>query len=77
MHITTDRGELSLERSATILTIKGENIDLEPSQEYAGLYERMAELVQSGESEVNLDPLILVADAFMLGIREVSDSFNF
>ena len=77
MHITTDRGELSLERSATTLTIKGENIDLEPSQEYAGLYERMAELVQSGESEVNLDPLILVADAFMLGTREISDSFDF
>ena len=77
MHITTDRGELSLERSASILTIKGKNIDLEPSQEYAGLYERMAELVHSGESEVNLDPLILVADAFMLGTREVSDSFDF
>ena len=37
----------------------------------------MAELIQAGESEVNLDPLVLVADAFMLGTQEVSDAFNF
>jgi D-galactose 1-dehydrogenase len=77
MHITTHQGEISLERSATILTIDGKKIDLGPSQEYAHLYKRMAELIQAGESEVNLDPLVLVADAFMLGTREVSDAFNF
>lgn len=77
MHITTHQGEISLERSATILTIDGKKIDLGPSQEYADLYKRMAELIQAGESEVNLDPLVLVADAFMLGTREVSDAFNF
>tara|TARA_A100001037_G_scaffold78147_3_gene70056 strand:+ start:1943 stop:2896 length:954 start_codon:yes stop_codon:yes gene_type:complete len=77
MHIVTDQGELRLERSATILRIDGVQYELGPSQEYARLYSRMSELILSGESEVNVDPLIVVADIFMIGTRHGSVPFNF
>ena len=51
--------------------------ELGPSQEYARLYSRMSALILSGESEVNVDPLIVVADIFMIGTRHVSVPFNF
>mgnify|MGYP005752330243 CR=1 FL=1 len=46
-------------------------------QEYPALYARMAELVRTGASEVDLAPMVLVADAFTLGRRKTVASFDF
>ena len=44
--------------------------------EYRGLYRRFVELAATGTSDVDLTPLRLVADAFLLGRRNIVDSFE-
>lgn len=41
--------------------------------EYAGLYADFVDLVRAGRSDVDLSPLVHVADAFLLGRRHMSD----
>mgnify|MGYP001081266916 CR=1 FL=1 len=43
--------------------------------EYRGLYRRFADLAARGASDVDLTPLRLVADAFLLGKRSVVEPF--
>lgn len=45
--------------------------------EYPKLYARMAELVRTGQSEVDLAPMVHVADALTLGRRVVTEAFHF
>jgi D-galactose 1-dehydrogenase len=57
------------------------NIDGAPRQvgtlgEYPSLYARFAELIEAGESEVDREPLRLVADAFLAGGRETVEPFD-
>jgi len=47
-----------------------------PEAEYPGLYRRFVELVAAGTSDVDLAPLRLVADAFMLGSRRTVEPFE-
>jgi D-galactose 1-dehydrogenase len=44
--------------------------------EYPSLYARFAELVEAGESEVDREPLRIVADAFLVGRREMVEPFD-
>jgi D-galactose 1-dehydrogenase len=46
-----------------------------PDEEYRGLYRRFVELTTTGTSDVDLTPLRLVADAFLLGRRTVVEPF--
>lgn len=46
-------------------------------EEYPALYHRMAQLVQAGEINVDLAPMVHVADAMTLGRREVVAPFEF
>ena len=41
--------------------------DASPEAEYSRLYRRFVELVRAGDSEVDVSPLRLVADAFLIG----------
>ncbi len=45
--------------------------------EYPALYARMADLVRNGNSEVDLAPMIHVADALTLGERITTAAFDF
>jgi D-galactose 1-dehydrogenase len=47
-----------------------------PEAEYRGLYQRFVEITATGESDVDLTPLRLVADAFLLGRRNVVEAFE-
>ena len=56
------------------------NLDGAPQEvgskgEYPSLYARFAELIEAGESEVDREPLRLVADAFLAGRREIVEPF--
>jgi D-galactose 1-dehydrogenase len=44
--------------------------------EYRGLYRRFVELTATGTSDVDLAPLRLVADAFLLGRRRTVEPFQ-
>ena len=46
------------------------------ASEYRAMYRRFVSLVQSGENDVDLAPLRLVADAFMRGKIDQTDSFE-
>ncbi len=45
--------------------------------EYPALYARMAQLIDEGQSDVDLSPMIHVADAMACGQREMVDPFHF
>lgn len=67
--VETDGGPLSLTKGGSALAIGGETLidGGEIEVEYPNLYRRFAELVRNGRSDVDLAPLRLVADAFLLG----------
>ncbi len=71
----TDRGRMVLSSGGARLAIDGRAIQDEPETEYPQLYRRFAEIVRAGVSDVDLAPLQHVADAFMLGKRNVVDAF--
>ncbi len=75
--VETDAGTLVLRKGGSELSIAGEDIALEPEREYPRLYARFAELIRNGESDVDLRPLELVADAFLLGRHEKTEPFDF
>lgn len=45
--------------------------------EYPALYDQMAQLVKTGASDVDLSPMIHVADALTLGKRQIVAAFEF
>ena len=77
--VSTDKGELALRMGGNVLEINGEAIAGENSimGEYPSLYARMAELVKARQSEVDLSPMVHVADALTLGSRVTTAAFHF
>ena len=77
--VETDRGPLMLRLGGNVLELHGKPVAGENSimGEYPALYARMAELVRAGQSEVDLAPMVHVADALTLGRRIVTEAFHF
>jgi D-galactose 1-dehydrogenase len=71
----TDKGKMVLSGGGTKLAVDGKVIHDAPEAEYPMLYRRFGEIVRAGISDVDLAPLQHVADAFMLGRRNVVDPF--
>ena len=71
----TDKGRMELSGGGSKLAINGKIVHDEPEAEYPMLYKRFAEIVRAGASDVDLAPLQHVADAFMLGKRNVVEAF--
>ena len=77
IEIDTPDGTLKLAMGGAELTIAGEAIAVGTNVEYPRLYERFAELVARGESDVDLAPLRLVAEALEVGVRREVEAFAF
>lgn len=75
MHIDSDGSRLSLTQGGCRLMIDDELIIDAEEREYQGLYARFAELITTKRSEVDVAPLRQVADAFLYGYREETDTF--
>ena len=71
----TDEGVLKLSLGGAELTIDGQAVEVGDNREYSGLYDRFATLIAEGRSEVDIRPLSLVADAFLVGDRESVEAF--
>lgn len=71
----TDAGRMVLSSGGAKLAIDGRSVQDEPEREYPALYERFAGIVRSGTSDVDIAPLQHVADAFLLGKRNVVAPF--
>jgi D-galactose 1-dehydrogenase/L-arabinose 1- dehydrogenase len=77
IEVDTDAGVLRLSMGGSILQLPGETQMTAADNEYPRLYARFAELVAAGTSDVDLAPLRVVADAFLLGERRVTAPFSF
>ena len=75
--VETTAGTLQLHEGGARLLIEGKEVEAGADREYPALYDRMAELVKTGASEVDLSPMIHVADALTLGKRIVVEPFAF
>jgi predicted dehydrogenase len=77
IELVTDAGTLLLSEGGATLAIDRMAQPLPDSGEYPGLYARFAALIADGDSDVDVRPLELVADAFLLGQRVVAGPFSF
>lgn len=80
MEFRTDAGRLALRNGGNRIEIEGKPVageDRIMGREYTALYARMAQLVREGASDVDMAPMVLVADAFMLGRRHCVAPFDF
>ncbi|ART62330.1 Gfo/Idh/MocA family protein [Kushneria marisflavi] len=73
--VETEDGKLVLDSGGSQLSIDGERIIDGEDIEYAGLYQRFAELIRAGRSDVDVAPFRHVADAFLLGRRQSVEPF--
>src|SRR6478736_2685800 len=67
--VDTDVGLLKLSSGGRRLDHDGRTLVDEKKAEYRKIYRRFVELIANRESDVDLSPLVHVADAFMLGRR--------
>ncbi len=74
--IETDQGLLSLTEGASKMAVDGVAVELPDDPEYARLYRRFAKLLKARESDIDLAPFRLVADAFLIGRRSVVGEFS-
>lgn len=79
IEVQTDAGPMALRLGGNRLEIGGREVAGENTimGEYPKLYRRMTELVETGASEVDLAPMVHVADALTLGRRLITDPFEF
>ena len=79
IEVETDAGRLTLRMGGNVLEVDGKAVAGENTimGEYPALYARMAELVANGISDVDLAPMVHVADAMTLGTRAVTEAFHF
>lgn len=76
IRIETGNGTLHLREGGNKLWIDGNRQDVGETGEYPALYARFAELVEGRESEMDLTPMVHVADAFTLGARREVAAFD-
>jgi hypothetical protein len=65
-----------LSRGGAALTVGGEPVLATGPGEYPAIYAAFAELVRERRGHVDVEPLRLVADALMIGRREVAPKFG-
>jgi D-galactose 1-dehydrogenase len=73
----TGTGHMMLSAGGASLAIDGKPVEQTADREYAGIYRRFAELIRTGRSDVDLSPMVHVADAFTLGRRATVEPFEF
>ncbi|WP_246586831.1 Gfo/Idh/MocA family protein [Stakelama flava] len=75
--VETEQDVLELREGGRILAIDGVERECGADREYARLYQRFAELVRSGASDVDDRPLRIVSDALSTGRRRRVAPFYF
>jgi D-galactose 1-dehydrogenase len=77
IRIETDRGPLVLSGGGAKMSDGDSGVVDAMKEEYPALYRQFAALASKGESDVDLAPLQIVADAFLLGRRRTVEAFEF
>jgi D-galactose 1-dehydrogenase len=77
IRVDTEEGQtIELLDGGARLLIGGEEQAVEEVGEYPSIYRRFAELIEAGETELDREPLRIVADAFLSGRRETVEPFE-
>jgi D-galactose 1-dehydrogenase len=71
-----DGGTLTLTHGGTRLFIDGKAHISEADQEYRSIYRRFADLIRTGQSDVDARPLHIVADAMLMGALKHTAAFE-
>lgn len=72
---TADRLTVELRDGGARLLVNDVEQAVEHRSEYPAVYDRFAGLITAGESDVDREPLRIVADAFLVGRRDVVEPF--
>lgn len=73
--VATDQGTLTLSQGGAVLTLS-EGEQRGEDREYLLLYDHFAALIRAGQSDVDIGPLRLVADAFLCGRQVTVEPFE-
>jgi D-galactose 1-dehydrogenase len=76
IRVVTETGDAVLSEGGARFTVDGQARATGPQREYAGLYARFAELLNTASSETDLAPMRHVADAFTIGRRIDVEKFD-
>jgi len=74
--VEAGRRHYLLSAGGSRLAVDGAAVASEGPGEYPSLYRRFAELVPTGQSDIDLQPLRITADAFLAGRRRVVERFD-
>lgn len=74
--VLTPQDSLCLSRGGELLSINGRVQHVEPQSEYAAMYDRFIQCVEQGEQHADIQPLVHVADAFILSDRQIVEAFH-
>jgi len=77
IEVDTDAGTLQLRQGGAVFVLGDAPPIDAPDHEYPRLYRRFRDLIERGESDVDLTPLQLVADAYLVGRRTTVGRFDF
>lgn len=79
IEVETPKGHMALRMGGNRMEVDGRPVEGSDSimGEYPSLYARMAALVRAGQSDVDLAPMVHVADALSLGKRQTVAAFHF
>jgi D-galactose 1-dehydrogenase len=76
IRVDTDAGQLTLSKGGSEMYLDGVQQPLPPEAEYRGLYDRFADLVKRGVSDVDVSPMRHVADAYLRAERLQVEAFE-
>ncbi|RJF91509.1 Gfo/Idh/MocA family protein [Sphingomonas cavernae] len=76
IEVETDQGHLKLSMGASRMAIDGVAVEVGEEPEYTRLYRHFARLLANRQSDADLTPFRLVADAFLLGRRTEVQPFD-
>ena len=77
IEVDTDAGTLALRKGGAVIERPGATPERAEAREYPSLYAHFAELIAGGRSDVDVRPLKLVADAFLVAGRTPVEPFAF
>ena len=79
IEVETGSGTLTLRMGGNVLEVDGKAVAGENTimGEYPALYARMTDLIATGACDVDLAPMVHVADVMTLGTRAYTEAFHF
>lgn len=77
IEVDTDEGTLKLHDGGSRLELPDGMPDAEENREYPNLYAHFAELIAAKQSDVDVRPLRLIADAMLVAAHEQVEAFSF